>query len=66
MAFSRDGKTLASGSFDDGVKLWDLAAGVSTQTLDASGFVYGLAFSPDGKTLAAGSGKVVQLWALDR
>jgi WD40 repeat protein len=53
VAFSREGKTLASGSDDSTVKLWDAASGAVLQTLKGhSGSVRSVAFSPDGKTLA--------------
>src|SRR6185312_6000905 len=51
VAFSPDGKTLASGSTD--VKLWDVASGKEKATLKGpTRGVNCLAFSPDGKTLA--------------
>jgi len=64
VAFSPEGKTLASGSFDEGVKLWDVAAGTESAALDCEGFVHGVSFASDGSTLAAASGKTVKLWSV--
>jgi len=72
VAFSTDGKTLASVNGD--VKLWDLATNKERATLqghteedrETSEPAYGVksvAFSPDGKTLASASDdKTVKLW----
>ncbi|MEH1885909.1 WD40 repeat domain-containing protein, partial [Nostoc sp.] len=66
VSFSADGKTLASGSYDKTIKLWNLETGKEIRTLkghDSS--VFSVSFSADGKTLASGSGdKTIKLWNL--
>ncbi len=73
VAFSPDGKTLASGSSTHSsggnrnpitIRLWNTATGENTMSLSGhTGGVTGLAFSPDGSTLASGSDdNTIRLW----
>ena len=64
VAFSHDGKMLASGSRDNTIKLWDIETGEHKITLEGhKESVECLDFSPDGKTLASGShDHTVRLW----
>ena len=68
IAFSPDGKTIASGSYDSAIRLWDVDTGKEKRMLRGHrGYIISIAFSPDGKTLAsAGWDNTISLWDVDK
>lgn len=66
VAFSPDGKSLASASWDGTIKLWNTKSGRELRTLAGHSWgVYKAVFSPDGKQLASASRDgTVKIWDL--
>ena len=64
IAYSPDGKLMASGSSDNMVRLWEVATGKELQRHKGhNSNVNSVAYSPDGKLLASGSSdNTVRLW----
>ena len=64
LAFSPDGASIACGSMDRTVNIWDLASGKKVRSM--SGFTLGvttLVYSPDGELIAAGSlDGILRVW----
>jgi WD40 repeat protein len=63
LAYSSDGRTLASGGADGAVRTWDVAGGSQLAVLGRHGQeVSIIAYSSNGKVLASGSGPTARLW----
>ena len=67
VVFSPDGKSIASGSLDNTVIIWDIETGNPTKTLKGhTDSVYSVAFSPDGKYIVSGSSdKTIKIWDVE-
>jgi eukaryotic-like serine/threonine-protein kinase len=71
LAYSPDGRRIASASFDHTVKVWDAATGREVRSLAHPFRVTSVAFSPDGQRLVSACGDFdtpgeVRIWDVDQ
>lgn len=65
VAYSPDGDAVATGHFDERVRLWDAKTGKLLNILTGHTYlVWDVAYSPDGRTLASATGQsyLVRFW----
>src|SRR5205814_821370 len=62
VAFSGDGKRLASGGADRTVRMWEVATGKQQVCIADPGPVYGLALAPDASVVAAMGTDAIRVW----
>ena len=67
VAFSPDGRYLASSSWDDDIRLWDATTGAERRRLKGhTGSVWAISFSPDGGRIASASwDHKVKVWSVE-
>ena len=67
VAFNTNGTILASGSYDETIKLWNVETKTEIATLEGhSGYVNSVAFNTNGTILASGSfDGTIKLWNVE-
>jgi len=65
IAFTPDGRMLASGDTNTTVLVWDVSSGQLLYTLNHEATVNSVAFRPDGTILAAAGNNGVRMWDMN-
>ncbi|PPR07493.1 hypothetical protein CVT26_013462, partial [Gymnopilus dilepis] len=67
IAFSEDGKWVASGSTDLAVRIWDVETGQEKRKFEGhTGHIQSICFSPDGQRVISGSDdRTIRVWNLE-
>ena len=68
MAFSRDGKRIASGGHDNLIKLWDAEKGTEIGSINGprNSSIGMVSFSPDGERIMSIAANVAEVWNVDQ
>src|SRR5262249_42263051 len=62
LAYSPDGRLLASGAADDHDRVWDCQTGEERLDLKHRSWIQSVRFAPDGRVLATVGGRIIYLW----